>query len=152
VSNQTGQKVQGVGPQTQGPSSSGKTNGELKLYVVSEMWRLIRITFPESALQRAGERLLSCLTQMEDDLVESNDDARSLWVSLCVKALAVCEVDAMKMFWGFEAGLCGWDWTEDIRKFVWRTSAEKWVEDSCDWEGATVLLAAPFAYVPNLVT
>ncbi|KAF9453095.1 hypothetical protein P691DRAFT_801947 [Macrolepiota fuliginosa MF-IS2] len=122
----------------------GKTNGELKLCVVSEMWRIAYMTFPETNLRRAGERLLRCLMKIEDELVESNDNARVLWVSLCIKALAVCDVDAMKMFWGFEAGGCEWDWSEEVRNIVWRTSVEKWSEDGCSWEGAAVLLAVPF--------
>jgi hypothetical protein len=125
----------------------GKTNGELKLQIVSEMWRITQITFQETNLRRAGERLLSCLMKTEDELVESNGDARLLWVSLCVKALTICDVDAVKMFWGFEAGGCEWDWTDEVRNMVWRTSIEKWSESDCNWEGAAVLLAVPFTCV-----
>ncbi|KXN87618.1 hypothetical protein AN958_08399 [Leucoagaricus sp. SymC.cos] len=87
---------------------------------------------------------LICLIKIEDELVESNDDVRLLWVSLCVKAFTVCDVDAMKMFWGFEEGGCEWDWTEEVRNSVWRTSIGKWSEGDCGWEGAAVLLAVPF--------
>lgn len=147
VPSKPAQKAQETETPSGNYSSFGKTNGELKLHIVSEMWRIVYVTFPETNLRRAGERLLSCLMKMEDELVDSNDDARLLWVSLCVKALAVCDVDGMKMFWGFEAGGCEWDWTEDIRNLVWRTSAEKWSEDGCNWEGAAVLLAVPFTCV-----
>jgi len=125
---------------------SGKTNGELKLEIVYEMWRIMHEVFQEVNLRRAGERLLSCLMKIEDELVESNDEARQLWVSLCVKALTVCDVDAIKMFWGFERGW-DWDWTEEVRNTVWRASIEKWSDGDCNWEGATVLLAVPFACV-----
>lgn len=130
----------------------GRTNGELKLHIVSEMWRIAYATLPETNLRRAGERLLSCLMKIEDELVESNDNARLIWVSLCVKALAVCDMDAMKMFWGFEAGGCEWDWTEEVRNMVWRTSVEKWSDDGCNWEGAAVLLAVPFTCVPTSIS
>jgi hypothetical protein len=125
----------------------GKTNSELKLQIVSEMWRITHATLPETNLRRAGERLLSCLMKIEDELVESNEDARLRWVSLCVQTLAVCDVDALKMFWGFEAGGCEWDWTEEVRNIVWRTSIEKWSDGGCSWEGAVVLLAVPFTCV-----
>ncbi|KAF5360725.1 hypothetical protein D9756_004653 [Leucocoprinus leucothites] len=123
---------------------SGKTNGELKLQIVSEMWRITHMVFHETNLRRAGERLLSCLMKVEDELVESNNDARQLWVSLCVKTLSVCDVDAMKMFWGIEEGGCEWDWTEEVRAVVWRIFIEKWSEGDCNWEGAAVLLGEPF--------
>jgi len=125
---------------------SGKTNGELKLEIVCEMWRIKCEVFQEANLRRAGERLLSCLMKIEDELVESNDEARQLWVSLCVKALTVCDVDAIKMFWGFERGW-DWDWTEEVRNTVWRSSIEKWSDGNCNWEGAAVLLAVPFVCV-----
>lgn len=126
-------------------------NGELKLQIVSEMWRVARVTFPETNLRRAGERLLSCLMKIEDELVDSNHDARLLWVALCVKALAVCDVDAVKTFWGFEAARSEWDWTEEVRNIVWRASIESWCNEGCSWEGAAVLLAVPFTCVYFLV-
>ena len=126
---------------------SGKTNGELKLQIVCEMWRVTHVVFQETNLRRAGERLLSCLMKIEDELVESSSEARELWVSLCVKALMVCDVDAVKMFWGFERGGWEWDWTEEVRNTVWRASIEKWSDGGCSWEGAAVLLAVPFTYV-----
>ncbi|TFK39036.1 hypothetical protein BDQ12DRAFT_88060 [Crucibulum laeve] len=124
------------------------TNGFLKLRIIRKLWAVIRSTFHINRLNDAGERMLACLMKYEEELVESDDSARSSWVKACIDVLAVCDVDAIRAFWGYEivAGNkpWSWSWSAEIKAAVWKTCVSRWIDSGGEWNGAVILLGVPF--------
>jgi len=136
-------------------------NSELRLRVVGRMWSKMKTIFPHEALGEAAEMFLACLMRngmsllpkdAREALDEAEEKVRNTWVTLSVDVLGICDVDAMRVFWGCEEGASvkkidgtwGWDWTNEFTNAVWRTSVDKWKDDEGDWEGAVILLGVPF--------
>jgi hypothetical protein len=85
----------------------------------------------------------------EDELVQetdSPDEARKEWSFLCAEALVICDIDELKAFWGERKWIERWAWTAEVKSVVWKCFVQKWLQGGKgSWEGAVVLLAAPFA-------
>jgi hypothetical protein len=104
----------------------------------------------------AGEKLLACLVDNENELVwatDAPDDTRKQWAMVCAEVLLVCDPEELKLFWGTNRD-CGsqrkrdWSRQAEVRSLVWTCFVQKWKEEGAGyWEGAVVLLSAPFVCV-----
>lgn len=140
-----------------------RKNAQLRLVVVKRLWQTMRTIFPQAPLVPAAEALFSCLVNNEASLLlenvrmegviesDSGESTRDKWVSLCVSVLSVCDVSAVRRFWGYDEGgaMSGLrdkalKWTQDFTNAVWRSTVEQWRDGECHWEGAVVLLGVPF--------
>lgn len=79
------------------------------------------------------------------------------WTSLVVSVMSIAEGEAakdmMKAFWGMD--LLSEDgeesqsivsaWNSEVKASVWKTAVSAWRKNEAAWDGAVVLLAAPFA-------
>ena len=137
------------------------TNSELRLRVVRRMWNAMKSVFPTETLSEAAEVLLAGLMRNEQSLLpessrlaldEEGGAARNAWVKLCVDALTLTDVHAMRVFWGCEDGgpiskvvnTWGWDWTKEFTNAVWKVAVEKWRDEEGEWEAGIILLGVPF--------
>lgn len=143
---------------------SNSTAPELRLVVVNRLWQTMRTIFPQVTLVPAAEALLTSLIKNEASLLpenvrmdgvffesDSGESTRNKWVSLCVSVLSICDASAVRAFLGYEEGGMmsglrdkGFQWTQDLKNAVWRTTVEKWRDGEGHWEGAVVLLGVPF--------
>ena len=152
------------GPPRKALSSSSPTrvppslhsNIALKLSITRDLWTVVRTTIPLDLVAAAGEKLLACLVDNEDDWVwetDPNDDARKQWAMFCAEILLACHSDELKLFWGTSRevgnGRKGaWSRKPTVRHLVWACFVHKWKEEGdWNWEGAAILLGVPFVWV-----
>ncbi|PPR07765.1 hypothetical protein CVT24_003715 [Panaeolus cyanescens] len=141
------------------------TNGELRLRVVRTLWIQFKKVFPDSTISEAAEKLLvsmmrnhlsilgpSALLSKEGSTREARHgkNVRDEWVGLMMDILSVCDVEAMKVFWGLEtdgpaqSGTWGSSWSEAFKAAVWKAAVECWRAGDYGWESAIVILSVPF--------
>jgi hypothetical protein len=132
------------------------SNISLKLSITRDLWTIIRTTIPPDFVVAAGEKLLACLIDNEDDWVwetDSSDDARKHWAMFCAEVLLVCASDELRSFWGTSRGSGNdskrdWSRKPEVRRLVWACFVQKWKEEGdWNWEGAIILLGVPFMWV-----
>lgn len=124
----------------------------LKLYIVRELWTIVKATFPAAALGVAGVELLNFLNDKEEALVgdiDTTDDVREQWDYLCAEVAFCCDITELAAFWGTrhcptDKRRNRSDWTTDVRSVVWCHFIDKWRETRGNWEMAAVLLSVPF--------
>ncbi|KAJ6585182.1 hypothetical protein B0H19DRAFT_1108667 [Mycena capillaripes] len=121
------------------------SNAALKLKLVRALWAIMRKAISSAQLASAGEKLIRCLLQGEDEFTDSGEISRTEWATFCAEVLIVCDPDDLKEFWRYD-GVSYSKWTDAIRSTVWRCFAEKWKEESeCGWPAIVTLLVAPFS-------
>jgi hypothetical protein len=134
---------------------SSHSNTALKISITRDLWTTTRTTVPLELITAAGEKLLACLVNDEDDWVwelDSPDDARKQWAMFCAEVLLVCDLDELRLFWGTSRVARsekkrGWSKKAEVRRLVWDCFVQKWkAEGDWHWEGAVVLLSVPFVY------
>jgi hypothetical protein len=120
----------------------------LKLRLIRELWRRLRLVFPEGALAAQAERFLHVLMRKEADLVvetESADEVRVEWALLCAEVVGCCDEDQMPIFWGMGSATGRPSaWNESVRCLVWTQWVQKWIEEAASWDSGVILLGAPF--------
>ncbi|EAU85823.1 hypothetical protein CC1G_05040 [Coprinopsis cinerea okayama7 len=151
------------------------TNAELKMKVVKSLWSTVKTVFPRSDLGAAADKLLRTLLENSGMLTEPRKKkVRSLsgnlnhviapittWGDLCATIILDSGVsestEAMKMFWGLgdeSEAKCHWESLAvfdncEAKSHVWKACLDVWKQEEGQWEGAVVLLAAPFVVGPS---
>lgn len=125
------------------------SNAALKLKVVRAFWATMRKIISNPQLTSAGEKLIYELMKAEDEFTDSGEVSRVEWATFCAEVLVVCDPEDLKDFWSYGK----WEWTDTVRRTVWRCFVEKWKEESeCAWHAVVALLLVPFTFVFFLVT
>ena len=132
------------------------SSGSLKLSIARDLWTSIRTHVPLDHLYHAGQKLVTCLVDGEEDLVGDydgplhEDDARKHWAMLCAEVLYLCDRDELRSFWGAKCETrrrtpSTWSKKSDVRCLVWAAFLHKWQDEPhWDWDGAIALLCVPF--------
>lgn len=135
---------------------SSHSNTVLKLSIIRDLWATVRTTVPSDLMAVAGEKVLCCLLDKEDKLMwetDSPDDARKQWAMFCAEVLLVCDMDEVRSFWDINRHAGSqrkreWSRKPETRSLVWTCFVQKWKEErEWHWEGAVILLGAPFVWV-----
>ncbi|KAF9465816.1 hypothetical protein BDZ94DRAFT_1253254 [Collybia nuda] len=155
------------------PGTVSNPNAVQKLRIVRRLWTVLRTLVPTSFLSTAAERMVACLMKGMEEFTDSsdsvlsvfsahfgldrdgeeleNEEALVLWAELCVDVLVVCDVDALREFWGYvgrgavDEGTWKWNWGVKECILVWGVFGERWgVEKEEGWEGLVCLLGVPF--------
>ncbi|KAJ7796184.1 hypothetical protein B0H14DRAFT_3495078 [Mycena olivaceomarginata] len=117
------------------------SNAALKLKVVRALWATMRKIISNPQLTSAGEKLIYELMKAEDEFTDSGEVSRVEWATFCAEVLVVCDPEDLKDFWSYGK----WEWTDTVRRTVWRCFVEKWKEESeCAWHAVVALLLVPF--------
>lgn len=133
------------------------SSASLKLSIVRDLWASVRTHTPLDHLHLAGQKLIACLVDGEEDLVGEidgplhEDEARKHWAMLCAEVLYLCDRDELRSFWGARRSQGRqrtpptWSKKSDVRCLVWAAFLHKWQDEAqWDWEGALALLCVPF--------
>lgn len=127
-------------------------NFGLRIYLVRELWNVMKGLVPQSALHLSGIQLITFLLGREQTLlddIDTTDEIRYQWSSLCAEVLYECPLDELEKFWrGALRPRCSRKhqiaWIPEIRQAVWLTFAERWKECKATWDAAVILLGVPF--------
>ncbi|KAI0696009.1 hypothetical protein BC835DRAFT_1344167 [Cytidiella melzeri] len=129
----------------------------LKLLLVRQLWLIVTSVLPPDQLSAAAETLLAVVIKSEVNLVvdiDIIDDVRSQWASLCAEVIYHSDEQNLLAFWNMKQSKVSGrrssrNWNENVRSCVWSHFLEKWREEHSSWEGAAILLGAPFLE-PNI--
>ncbi|KAH8104762.1 hypothetical protein BXZ70DRAFT_614597 [Cristinia sonorae] len=124
----------------------------LRLFVVEQLWLVVRDTIPRDVLGEPADKLLTYLAQHEPDFVvdiNATDMSHASWAKLCGTIALRCETAELAAFFGVRGCPAEkkrkWDWTPAVRAQVWSEIVRVWSGAQMNWEAAVFLLAIPFS-------
>jgi len=125
------------------------SNIALKFSITCDLWTVVHTAIPLDLMVAAGEKLLACLVDIEDDWVwemDLNDDARKQWAMFCAGVLLAFNSDELKLFWGGRKWQEGGLVKETHRRALGMGLCAQVEEGGggWNWEGAIILLDVPF--------
>ncbi|CCM01174.1 uncharacterized protein FIBRA_03222 [Fibroporia radiculosa] len=140
-----------VGRQALLPTPVSRWNLGLKLYLIRELWNVLKTVFTPGILVEAAGKLFAFLIRQEMSLVgniNAVDEVRYQWASLCAEVIFDCETGELDIFWRSRIdprySKRGHMWNAAVCRSVWAIFFQKWQECAAPFESAIILLGVPF--------
>lgn len=137
-----------------GPSFS-RMKPALHLFLVHQLWLVVKELIPDSSLGEAAGKLLTYMQSKEGDILGKGhlaDEVHDYYATFCSSVAAVCDISDVDTFWSSWGGVMveghrRYDWPTDVRIAIWTQFIRKWEGDKASWEAGVVLLSVPFRLV-----